>query len=128
MRACIKSRARAGCGGACGAATVPAEYGGVKWGQWGRALLTTNTAVHACPNSKLQLRMRIISAYLQARSLGLRRVKGPRVRGWCGNRGVLMRVPASAGLLVPARAGVLQSAGGSLWPVPGRRLETSVRI
>ena len=58
--------------------------------------------------------------YLLARSPGLRQAKGPWVCGWCGGRGVLMQVPAGAGLLVPA--GVLRTAGGcrgSPWPAPG---------
>ena len=44
--------------------------------------------------------------------------KGPWVCGWCGGRGVLMQVPAGAGLLVPAV--VLRTAGGSPWPGPQR--------
>ena len=35
-----------------------------------------------------------VCTYLQVRSLGLRRAKGPRGSGWCGNRGVLMQVLA----------------------------------
>ena len=39
MRAAVayESRTPDCCGGACGAAAVPARCGGVKWGQWGRA-------------------------------------------------------------------------------------------
>ena len=59
-----------------------------------------------------------VRVYLQARSPGLRRAKGPQVCGWRGNRMVLMPVPVGAGLLVPA--GVLRSAGGSPWPGPQR--------
>ena len=175
MRAGVlyKSRALAGCGGVRSAAAVSAGCGGVKRWQWGWALLITSTAAHAYRNSKPQLRMRIPAiakpglrrakgprvcgwcgdrgvliqvptgadllvpagvlrsagrspwpVYPQARSPGLRRAKGPQVCGWCGDREVLIQVPTGADLLVPA--GVLRSAGRSPWPVPGRRLETSV--
>ena len=106
-----------GCGGARGAAAVPAKTGGVEWWQWGRALLITSTArarhvhtgIRGCSHARV---------YLQARSPGFRRGKGPRVCGWRGNRVVPMPVPVGAGLLVPA--GVLRSAGRSLWPGPQR--------
>ena len=105
-----------GCGGARGAAAVPAKTGGVEWWQWGRALLITSTArarhvhtgIRGCSYAR---------AYLQAQSPGFDRGKGPQVCGWRGNRVVPMQVPVGAGLLVPA--GVLRSAGRSRSPWPG---------
>ena len=104
-----------GCGGARGAAAVPAKTGGVEWWQWGRALLITSTAraARAYRNSRLQLRARILAG----KSLGFRRDKGPRVCGWRGIHVVPMPGPVSAGLLVPV--GVLRSAGRSRSPWPG---------
>ena len=74
-----------GCGGARGAAAVPAETGGVELGKWGRASLITSTArarhMHTGIRSRSGARV-----YLQARSPGLRWAKGPRVCGWRGNQ------------------------------------------
>jgi len=72
LACCIKNRALAGCGGAHGAAAVPAETGGVKWGQWGREFLITSTAraAHAYQDSKLQRRTRIPAGAKPGLALG----------------------------------------------------------
>ena len=67
-----------------------------------------HTGIRGCSHARV---------YLQARSPGFRRGKGPWVCGWRGNRVVPMSVPVGAGLLVPA--GVLRSAGRSRSPWPG---------
>ena len=100
-----------GCGGARGAAAVPAKTGGVEWWQWGRALLITSTAraARAYRNSRLQLRARILAG----KSLGFRRDKGPRVCGRRGNCGA----DAGAGRCWPAGHG----AGGGVAAQADRR-------
>ena len=119
LACCIKTRALAGCGGARGAAAVPAETGGVKWGHWGRAFLITSTAraAHAHRNSKPQRRTRMPAG---ARCPGLRWAKGPRFAAGAviSADAVLVLVPVGAGLLAMALAGVLPSAGGMDRQVP----------
>ena len=130
LACCIKNRALAGCGGARGAAALPAETGEVKLGQWGRAFLNTSTArtwhMHTGIRSRSGAR-----AYLQVRSPGLRWAEGPRVCGWRSNQ-CWCCADAGAGQCWPAGHG----AGGGVaqrrriavaWAsAPGRRLETSV--
>jgi hypothetical protein len=110
----MTSRAQAGCGGARGAAALHAETGGVKWGQWHAVgpgapdhqhrARHVDTGIRGCSYARV---------YLQARSPGLRRAKGPRVCGRRGNCGA----DAGAGRCWPAGHG----AGGGVAAQADRR-------
>ena len=118
----MKGRALASCGGAHGAAAVPAEAGGVKWGQWGRAFLITSTA-RARGTCIPGFEAAAAHAYACRRKA--RACAGPRGPGFAAGAvisadAVLMPVPVGAGLLAMVPPGVLRSAGGSPWPGPQR--------